>query len=378
MFPVDRILLDPAAENHDMTARILGKLGDVPVCTVRPETLEKEIGPMPIHRGKRILYLSVHPGDMVKPCPGTGSPYLCCRYTVINQTTQCPMDCTYCVLQTYLEHPFITIFVNTGDVFDAIDRLLEKQPERLFRFGTGELGDSLALDPVTGFSADLLGYFSGKRNCIIELKTKTDQVETVIAHPVSHAVISWSVNPPDLIAGQEFHTASLNERLDASALCQDHGFLTGYHFDPIIFTEGWEKMYEAVVDAIFSRVDGSRIAWISLGSLRFPPSMKYHLQKRFPAGMIGFQEMVRGMDGKFRYPRPLRTAMFRRIYRRIREHDAGVFVYFCMEPPWVWRQVTGDAPASNSDLDYRFARSLARRFGHLNLDAPSREAYRPA
>jgi len=85
--------------------------------------------------------------------------------------------------------------------------------------------------------------------------------------------------------------------------------------------------------------------------------------------------MIRGIDGKIRYPRPLRVEMFQKIYNRIREHSGDVFVYFCMEPPWIWDAVMGEHPESNGDLDFWFAGSLFRRYPGLEMDEPMSNWY---
>jgi spore photoproduct lyase len=85
--------------------------------------------------------------------------------------------------------------------------------------------------------------------------------------------------------------------------------------------------------------------------------------------------MIRGLDGKMRYPRPLRVSLYRKVYDRLKDHHPGLFIYFCMEPPWVWEAVMGEAPASNADLDYRFAKSLYERFPCLRIPEPNPDAY---
>ncbi len=55
------------------------------------------------------------------------------------------MDCTYCILQDYLDPSPVTIHSNTDDMFSELDEALSSS-RRVFRIGTGELTDSLAID----------------------------------------------------------------------------------------------------------------------------------------------------------------------------------------------------------------------------------------
>ena len=367
---IQKIIIHPSVLNSTLARRVIENRGNVPF-----ETAET-VPDISLTSGKRILFIRSLPGQLVKPCPATSSPYLCCQYTVIHSCLQCPMDCTYCVLQNYLESPVITLNVRLMDMFGEIDHYLKKQPGRYFRFGTGELGDSLALDPLTELSRDFTGFFNRKRNALIELKTKSVHIRNVLDCSPSNVVVSWSVNPGSVVRSQEIHAPALEARLQAARQCQDAGFLLGFHFDPILHVEHWERLYQEVVDQIFSAVSADRIAWISLGSLRFPPALKPVVQARFPGSSIVYEEMIRGQDGKMRYPKPMRLEMYRSVYDRIRFHAPDVFVYFCMELPQVWDRVMGNHPENNAELDFRFAESLYRRFGsELAMDPPDLKHY---
>ncbi|MBN2103938.1 hypothetical protein JW835_07855 [bacterium] len=363
---IQEIIIHPDIVESELAKRVLSNRCEIPfkITSTVPETI-------PLRTGKKILYVTDMPGRLVKPCPATGLPYLCCQYTVIHSCLQCPADCTYCVLQNYLDMPVISLNVRLPDIINEINGLLRNQPRRFFRFGTGELGDSLALDPLTGLSKDFILFFKKQRNAIIELKTKSVHIERLLEIDPANTVVSWSVNPEPVIRTEELHTPSLKMRLDAARQCQEAGYLLGFHFDPILHINHWELLYREVVDQIFSSVDANRVAWISLGSLRFPPALKQVIQSRFPGTRIIYEEMIRGLDGKMRYLKPLRTALYQHIYQRIRSFAPDVFIYFCMELPQIWERITGKHPMNNAELDYWFAESLWRRFGpELNMDEP--------
>jgi spore photoproduct lyase len=372
---LDRVTADPEAADSPLAHRILGNAAERFPNIRSGGTDLDAAGPVSLGRVKRHLRIVRGKGDLVKPCPGTSAPYLCCRYTVINLQAQCPMDCTYCILQSYLNQAETTVDVRLDEVFGRIERLLASEPSRFFRFGTGELGDSLALDSLTGLSGDLLRFFAGKRNAIVELKTKTDHVDGLLAAPERRAVASWSLNPESVIRSEEFRTPDLAARLAAARRCADAGFLIGFHLDPILRVPDWETEYRELVDRMLEAVDPSRIAWISLGTLRFPPALERVIASRFPRTRICSEELVRGMDGKVRVAKPIRLMLYRKVFARIRELAPDAFAYFCMEPSDVWERVIGRAPASNADLDFWFAQSLWRRFPELGMDEPKAGDY---
>ena len=373
---IRKIYVDSSVVEDKLTIRVLERAGDLPVRVVDKSDFTRYLSDADISKGKQILFITSTEGDLVRPCPGTLSPYLCCRYTTINNQIHCPMDCTYCILQDYLDRPYLLLYTNTNDLFKSVDKNLMDQPGRFFRFGTGELTDSLVLDSLTLLSQDLSLFFSTKRNCLIEFKTKTDCVKNLVENPQKNVVVSWSLNPQSIVNREEFFTSSLESRLEAARMCQERGLMLGFHFDPILYVPDWESLYQSVIDELFSRIDPASIVWISLGTLRYPPNLKKVIQKRFPKTKIIYEEMIRGLDGKMRYIRPLRTAMFRKIYELIRGYSDDLFVYLCMEPPWVWDDVMGYHPESNEELDLWFARSLYKRFPRLNMDEPAGDAYK--
>ena len=355
--------MDAGVAEEDLTSRILARRGSIPFEVVESTSLSRRFDGLSLTDGKRMLLLTKTDGEIVKPCPGTPDPYLCCRYTVINQVLHCPMDCTYCVLQALVDQPMITLFVNRSRIFRRIDGLLADHPMRFFRFGTGELSDSLALDPLLALSGDYTNFFSARTNAVVELKTKTGNVDGLLVCPTRNTVVSWSLNPHTVAAGDELGAASIDERLRSAVRCQDRGFLLGFHFDPILFIEEFERKYRELVDRVFESVDASRIIWISLGSLRFPPALKTVMQSRFPKSGIIHQEMIRGLDGKMRYFKPLRMELYAFMAEQLRRWSPDLGLYLCMESPEVWQASLGWSPRNSKGLSDYLDQRVIRIFG---------------
>src|SRR5512139_3774275 len=125
-FEIERIYLDPEAEKDPVSQAVLKTLSHLPVETVRDKRrLIKEGLTLqdPIGAGKKNLLITRFFGKRLKPCPGT-SNHICCGYYVINAITNCPMDCSYCVLQGYLNNPFLTLYSNWEDLLGEIDLFL--------------------------------------------------------------------------------------------------------------------------------------------------------------------------------------------------------------------------------------------------------------
>ena len=309
--------------------------------------------------GKRRLLLTRHPGDFLKKCPGSEGS-VCCNYYVINFASNCPMDCSYCYLQDYLaQNPALKVFSNVEDLMGEARDLFARQRRFFFRVGTGEITDSLALDPYVGFSELIVPFFAEQPNALLELKTKSACVDRLMSmDPKERVVVSWSMNPQVVIDADEHGTASLGERLEAARRCQEAGYKLGFHFDPMVEYSGWEKDYRAMVETLFSVLDPRRISWISMGVLRNTPALKQIMRRRFPSSRLTAGEQILGPDGKMRYFHPLRVSMYRKMLGWIRRCSPTVFVYLCMESREVWEQVFGFSPSCERELGDRMTPGL--------------------
>lgn len=342
---------------------------DLPVTVVpygeQPQIPEEEYT-LALAEGKKHLFLCRNRGTFFKPCPGTAE-YSCCGYHVLNIGTNCPMDCVYCILQAYLNQPWITAFVNLEDMFVELDNSLTSSPDEFFRIGTGEFTDSLALENITGLSSRLIDYFSNKENAVLELKTKSGAIETL--QHLNHrgrTILSWSLNSQDIYRNQELRTATLKERLDAARLASQWGYKLAFHFDPIVLHKNWQAGYRKIIEELFHQIDPQKIVWISMGALRFIPSLKSIGNKRFPQTTIFSDEFISGLDGKSRYFRTQREEMYSFIYSLLRSGASeDTCIYFCMESEEMWENVMGYSPQKKGGLATMLddaARSFLRRF----------------
>jgi len=312
--------------------------------------------------GKKHLFLCRNRGEFFKPCPGT-SAYQCCRYQVLNVGMNCPMDCVYCILQAYLNQPWLSAFVNIDDLYRQVDEALKSDPSRLYRIGTGEFADSLALERITGMAEKLVDFFAGYDNALLELKTKSAFIATLKDVDHRHrTLLSWSLNSQTIMKAQELRSASLAQRLAAAKQAAEWGYGLSFHFDPIVLHRNWQKGYEETVNLLFDQVPKEQIVWISLGALRYLPQLKTISMQRFPQSSMFRQEFVAGLDGKLRYFRSIREEMYSHLYRCIRKRAAeDTCIYFCMESDEIWHDVFGFTPDDRGGIPFMLD-AAARRF----------------
>lgn len=363
-FLPEEIWIEKRVANHPFVAEILGRVeAAIPQRFIAD--IGEEVKKSSVRSGKKVLVLAKQEGKFLKPCPGTQN-YVCCGYYFINFATNCDVGCTYCILQGYLNNPYMTVYVNVEDLLAELEKVLSENRSFFYRIGTGELTDSLTLEHLTHYSKKLIPFFLEQPNAVLELKTKTTQVENLLEfHPEGRLVVSWSLNPDELIRTEEPNAPLLAERLEAARRCAETGYLIGFHFDPIIWYPEWREGYRETVRKIFRRIPAEQIVWISLGALRFPREMDRIIRERHSESRLLLAELFPGKDGKFRYFRPLREQMFREMVRWIRGESEKVQIYLCMESPEVWRAAFGENPLQRCGLPRQLDEAAFRCMARL-------------
>ncbi|MFC2165125.1 radical SAM protein [Acidobacteriota bacterium] len=351
-----KVFVEKGSLKFPLTERILNALAHIPTETIQsPEEVITHFKEMrdPVGEGKKHLLITQQKGEFIKPCPCTPG-YLGCNYFIINVDLNCPLDCSYCILQLYLSNPLITVHVNTDELWGQLDSFLSANPNRFLRIGTGELGDSLVLDHITQRSTELMDYFRSVPSALFELKTKTANIDNILSAPsAENIVVAWSLNAEKIADKEERGAPSIKERLAAAQVVSKRGFPVAFHFDPLILYPGWEDGYEEVIDALFTAINADRIAWISLGSLRFPHPLKEIIKKRSPDSRIVYEELIRGEDGKLRYFKPLRFQLYSTVVDKIQDRAGDrVPLYFCMESGEIWRKVLKKEIKGKETIEY--------------------------
>ncbi|MCD6584286.1 MAG: DNA photolyase, partial [Desulfobacteraceae bacterium] len=173
---------------------------------------------MSVEKGKKTLFLTRNKGKFVRQCPGTDY-YTCCDYMILHIGTFCTMDCSYCILQSYFHPPLLQFYVNHQDLDDSLDQLFFKK--KITRIGTGEFTDSLIWEEIYPFSEKLIKKFSKQTHAVLELKTKTVNIDHLLSLQHNQkTIMSWSLNTEAIVKTEERRTASIQSRLSAAAKCQ--------------------------------------------------------------------------------------------------------------------------------------------------------------
>ena len=344
MWTPNVIVLLPEAKSFSLTQTVLSRLPHVPV-------VETEAEGVPYLADKKSLILRPIKGALLKACPGTAA-YRCCGYQILNTGLNCGFDCTYCILQDYLESPAQTVYVDLPEHLESLKQEILAEPTRRWRIGTGEYTDSLIHDPWTGLSGLLLNWARDLPNVILELKTKSIHIEELLRHPAPpNVVVAWSVNTVQVTKDLELGTPTLSQRLEAAKQVVAKGYSVAFHFDPIVPYDGFELAYQGVVEEILATIPANKIKWVSLGVLRFTKGMYDRFKRRSPQ-YLG--EMILAPDQKWRFPRPTRVRAYQAVLSALHANAPTVYTYLCMESPEVWDAVYGFDHRDNKAFEQAF------------------------
>ncbi len=313
-------------------------------------------------RSKKNLFLTEFKGQFFKRCPGSGPGLACCNYFVLNWGQQCDFNCSYCYLQSFLNSPVTTLYTNIDRALDELKSMSETMKNHSLRVGTGEVVDSLSLDPLTLFSHQLIEFFKNFPKWTLEFKTKSALVDQLLeCEPSKNVIVSWSLNPENIVSSEEHGTASLAERLKAARKCLDHGYAVAFHIDPVIYHPEWQMSYGTLVDAICESFKPEEIPYMSVGGLRYQPEQRHLMRERFGLSSLALRhEMFPGKDGKLRYDQELRQEMFNWIISRFKAHSPQWKLFLCMETPESWIGAGQENPFKSEPLKDLFDTSVVR------------------
>ena len=307
-------------------ARIIEKL-DMPHNRVQLDSSD----PLEIHyAGKKTLVFGIHKSAIRYSDEADNT---CPNYWHFSPYGFCPYDCQYCYLAGtpgVKYSPTVKIFLNLPEILNHIDRVASQLTEPT-AFYLGKLQDALALDPLTGYSLAMIPFFAQQKLGRLILLTKSANVENLpgLNHQ-GHTILSWSLNPPQIVSAFESNVPSTNERLIAMQKCAEAGYPIRAVIMPIIPIDHWQNIYADFLEKLLMLVPINRI---TLGQIcSYSGAIKLtglKLGKKNP--ISNRLEKAKSNDGRMRFPFKLRITVYRYLIDTIKQFQPELHIGLCME-----------------------------------------------
>jgi len=242
----------------------------------------------------------------------------------------CLYDCRYCFLQGRYRSAHYVLFINYEDFLHEIESVLDRHRGAPVYFFSGYDCDSLALDPVTGFSDFFLPWFRRHPHAYIELRTKSTQIRSLLEmEAFDNCVIAFSFTPAEISQALEHRVPTLERRLNAMAKLQDQGWPVGLRFDPLIYQDGYAQQYRRLFEQIFARIDATRIHSVSLGNFRLPEVYYNNIYRMYPDEKL-FSGQLLEENGMVSYRQELAQEMMAACNKMLEQYISNEILYPCM------------------------------------------------
>ncbi len=223
--------------------------------------------------------------------------------------TNCPGNCEYCYLfSTQGKRPYVRVYVNIDDIFNTIDKYIEKNLPKITYFEAASTGDPLGVEHITGTLKKSIEHFGKLKNGRLRVVTKYSNVDSLldIKHN-GHTRFRFSINSDYVIDNFEHNTHSLKERLEAAGKMAKSGYKLGFIIAPIMRHNEWKYQYKRLFENLYKEIEIISHENISFELIqhRFTPSAKKVIMERFPNTKLDMYESKRmkkwGRYGRIKY-----------------------------------------------------------------------------
>jgi spore photoproduct lyase len=326
------IYIEEEITDHPRTRSLLKRFPEATQisCERYGEVFNRKSQNFRLQKKKPALILAKKHKGLVLPTPkqyGIGAEH---NY-YFSHMLNCLYDCRYCFLQGMFQSAHYVLFVNYEDFIEDMQSMLSRHEKETVHFFSGYDCDSLALDPVTNFTAEFLPFFTKNPQALLELRSKSTQIRSLIKQePIQNCVIAFSFTPDKIARALEHKAPSIEKRISAIIELQNAGWKIGLRFDPLIYTKNYAEEYTTLFNSVFSKLDADLIHSVSLGGFRLPKDYFRKLEKLYPEERL-FSSPLEEEDNSISYPANIRNEMLEFCKDIILQHIANEKFFPCHE-----------------------------------------------
>ena len=300
---IDQIYIEEAVLEHPRARAIVRRFPDASVttCGRYGEIFNRRAQNFRLQKISPALILAEKFSGHVLPSPPEYAIGGDLNY-YFSHMLNCIYDCRYCFLQGMYQSAHYVVFVNYEDFFQAITDTIQAAGDASAHFFSGYDCDSLALDPVTGFVKEFLPLFRDHPQALLELRTKSTQIRSLLdLEPIPNCIVAFSFTPAEIADATEHKAPPVSKRLQALQRLQARGWRIGLRFDPLIYQDGVSEQYERLFTQVFAAVDSALLHSVSLGSFRLPKAYYRSLARLYPDEVLFASPLEETGDGMVTY-----------------------------------------------------------------------------
>ena len=277
------IYIENEVKHYKRVELMLSRYPDVPhiFCERYGEIFNRNSQNFRLQKKSPALILARKHGNLVLPAPkGYGFDNGPGFY--FSHMFNCVYDCRYCFLQGMYRSANYVVFVNYEEFESALHANITKYPGPSVYY-SGYDCDSLALEPVSKFCKYFLPFFSKHPEVVMEIRTKSTQVRTLLeSTPLKNCIVAMSFTAHDEARKWEHRVPSIAKRIDTLKKLQQAGWPVAIRFEPLIYEPNMLQRYLSLFEQVFSALDSSAIHSVSTGEFRMPAEYMKNIIKLYP------------------------------------------------------------------------------------------------
>ena len=282
---IETIYIESEIRSHPRTESILSRFSKARIveCERYGEVFNPKKQNFRLQKKKPALILARKHGNFILDAPkgfGIGGR----KNYYFSHMLNCIYDCRYCFLQGMYRSANYVLFVNYEDFQNEINNIVEQNPdEKEITFFSGYDCDSLALESVTRFVREFLPFFQKHKKAVLELRTKSINVDELLNHEViPNCVVAYSFTPENISQKLEHGVPPVKKRIQTMKSLVEKGWRVGIRLDPLIYHESYKKNYRKLIQEIFYTISAESIHSVSTGPMRFPEKMFHTIERLYP------------------------------------------------------------------------------------------------
>lgn len=323
------IYIEKEVSEDPMTRSICERFSNRPMIPIQHfgEIFNRKNQNFRIQKQSPSLILAKKQGNLVLPTPA-GYDIGKRDNFYFSHMFNCIYDCRYCFLQGMYNSANYVVFVNFQDFEKAIQDAMTDS----CTFFSGYDCDSLALEPVTHFVESCLPLFVQNPQAELELRTKSIQIQFLLKQkPLQNVIVAYTLTPEPISRALEHKTPSIKRRLQAIQKLAQKGWPIGLRFDPMIYCDDFEPIYEKFFSEVFQTVTPGQIHSATLGPFRLPKNIYKKITSLYPDEKL-FAHSLEENRGLVTYSPEKEKALFHFCREHILKYLPENKLYCCKEP----------------------------------------------